>query len=246
MTSGSAGAGGPTDHSGAPQGRFPSGVTQRRDAATGGVPGDEVLALVRVAAALGAGGGAPLRTALEQATHLPEGAVDEVLLQSFLFLGYPAALNALALWREVSRREAPAPSGEHPGDWPGRGVEVCTAVYGGSYTALRENVRRMHPDMERWMVEEGYGRVLGRPGVPLPVRELCIVAVLALQPAPRQLHSHLRGALNTGADAGTVEAALEIAWSYDPAHREEGARVWALVRERWELSKAGTIGEEAS
>jgi 4-carboxymuconolactone decarboxylase len=47
--------------------------------------------------------------------------------------------------------------------WRARGQEVCRAVYGGQYPRLRENVRDLHPDMERWMVEEGYGKVLGRP-----------------------------------------------------------------------------------
>ena len=34
-------------------------------------------------------------------------AVEEALLQSYLFLGYPAALRGLTAWRRISERDAP-------------------------------------------------------------------------------------------------------------------------------------------
>jgi len=37
------------------------------------------------------------------------------------------------------------------------------------------------------MVETGYGRVMGRPGLELRMRELCVVAVLAGMNVPAQL-----------------------------------------------------------
>jgi hypothetical protein len=50
------------------------------------------------------------------------------------------------------------------------------------------------------MIVEGYGKVLGRPGLDAgDVRELCIVALLAVAGRAAQLYSHLRGALNAGA-----------------------------------------------
>lgn len=210
-----------------------------------GVPLDQVRALVRLSAALRSGG-EPLRQAMREALPLPVRYVEETLLQSYLFLGYPAALNGFGLWREVSGRAAPAAAPDDSGSWGVRGAEVCRAVYGGSYPTLRENIRALHPDMERWMVEEGYGKVLGRPGLPLAVRELCIVGFLAVQGAPRQLHSHLRGALNTGAGVASVEAALECAATYQSAEMQaEGLEVWARVRTRWETGGAGTGGEES-
>jgi 4-carboxymuconolactone decarboxylase len=60
----------------------------------------------------------------------------------------------------------------------------------------------------------GYGRVIGRPGLDLATRELCIAALLAVWKSPRQLHSHLRGALNAGAGRDEVTAAVEIACRY--------------------------------
>lgn len=211
----------------------------------GGMPRTGVLALVRVSASLAAGEEGRLGEALDDARSLPPEAVEEVLLQSYLFLGYPAALNGFALWRRISGRVAGAAAPHRPGEWPGRGEEVCRAVYGGTYPALRDNIRALHPDMERWMVEEGYGKVLGRPGLPLPVRELCIAGILSVIRAPRQLHSHLRGALNTGAGEEAVEAALQVARAYQSPERQVVAdEVWSAVRDRWRSGRGNRSGAE--
>jgi 4-carboxymuconolactone decarboxylase len=106
-------------------------------------------------------------------------------------------------------------------------------VYGRSYSRLRQAVAALHPDLDRWMVEEGYGRVLGRPGLDLATRELCIAALLAVWDAPRQLHSHLRGARNAGATDAGIGAALEIARELLPAGRAaEVEALWDAVRSR--------------
>lgn len=190
-------------------------------------------ALVAVSAALASRAPGPLDAALRRAASEAVGhEVEEVLLQSYLFLGYPAALNAFAAWREISGRPAPPPSGVH-GPWDGRGAAVCRAVYGGQYEALRANVRRLHPDMEVWMLEEGYGKVLGREGLDLATRELCIAALLAVLDAPRQLYSHLRGALNAGASEEEVARALEVASAASgPEARAHAAETWDAVRAR--------------
>jgi len=193
-------------------------------------------ALVRLSASMASRTREDLREALREASRLGERVeVEESILQSYLFLGYPAALNTFALWREDAGG-SPAREGED--DWAGwseRGEEVCRVVYGGQYDRLRRNVRALHPDMERWMVVEGYGKVLGRPGLDLATRELCIVALLAVLEAPRQLYSHLRGALSAGASTGEVESALLEAAPYQSdGGRDEARAVWARVRSRLE------------
>lgn len=174
---------------------------------------DTERALIRLSGALAASDRDILRVEMERARDTaPQEKVEEVILQSYLFLGFPAALNAFALWRRVSGRPAPevAPSPEESWDaWTDRGEGVLGAVYGGQYGALRSNIRDLHPDMERWMVAEGYGKVLGRPGLDLRTRELCIAALLAVLGAPKQLYSHLRGALNVGAEPDEIREALE-------------------------------------
>ena len=192
-------------------------------------------ALVTLSAALASRSPQAVDAALRlAAAQAPPAEVEEALLQSYLFLGYPAALDAFARWRELSGVPAPEAAAD-PGPSDERGAAVCRTVYGGRYEALRANVRRLHPDMERWMVSEGYGKVLGRPGLPLATRELCVVALLATLDAPRQLYSHLRGALHAGASETEVGRALELAGVM--SGREARARadeVWASVRARGE------------
>jgi 4-carboxymuconolactone decarboxylase len=191
-------------------------------------------ALLRVAAALATRDAGRVRAALADAAGVADGnEVDEVLLQSHLFVGFPDALNALAVWREVSGAEAPVALGEDPRAWEARGEEVCETVYGGNYLKLRENVRGLHPEFDGWMVNGGYGRVLGRPGLDLRTRELCIAALLAVWNAPRQLHSHLRGSLNAGASVAEVDEAVEIACAEMSGEQADSVRaLWAGIRDR--------------
>lgn len=261
----------------------------------GGALSEGVGALVVLSAALAVGERKVLLGALDRAAREADPvAVEEVLLQSYLFLGYPAALNALALWRELSGRPAPAsesgygsgaesgsgsgswsgsesgsPSGSESGSesgspsgsaprpgaavtrsvdtwagWRARGEVVCARVYGGQYGRLRENVSRLHPDLAEWMVTEGYGKVLSRPGLALEVRELCIAVLLAGLDAMPQLRSHLRGSLLVGASPEEVEGALDLAGSVLPPTRLAVARaVWGEVRQRWEEQGAHGRGE---
>ena len=137
-------------------------------------------------------------------------ALEEALLQCYLFAGYPRAIDALSLLQDLwpRRHRAPALS---PSEWQARGELLCRRVYGSRYNRLRELMDSTHPDLSRWMIGEGYGKVLSRPGLASRSRELCTVAVLAALDAPRQLEAHVIGALNVGARPGEVEAALRIA-----------------------------------
>jgi 4-carboxymuconolactone decarboxylase len=191
-------------------------------------------ALVELSAALASRDPRALEEAMEEASRSGRDAqVEEAILQSYLFLGYPLALNAFALWRDGWRRNPDQGTPDDWDRWTERGEEVCRVVYGGQYERLRRNVRYLHPDMERWMVVEGYGKVLGRPGLDLATRELCIVALLAVLGVPRQLYSHLRGALSAGARPREIEEALEVA-SRHMGKEEVGRahRVWSRVRDR--------------
>jgi len=198
-------------------------------------------ALVGLSGALAAGSRIDLGPWLQEAfDHSDPVEVEEVLVQSYLFLGFPAALNALAHWRRLSGRQAPPEEGAEAdvSDWTERGEVTCRAVYGSAYEALRGNIGRMKPEMERWMLVEGYGKVLSRPGLSLGRRECCIAAVLAVQDVPVQLRSHLRGALRCGASVEVVEAVVASVESFQDA----GAR--ARTRETLSevLSSRGARG----
>lgn len=157
---------------------------------------------------------------------------EETILQSYLFLGFPAALQALSVWRKQYPLSSAVEQPDHNA-WRERGEAVCAQVYGGQYERLRENVTRLHPNFEHWMLTEGYGKVLARPGLRLQLRELCIVALLAIQDAPQQLYSHIRGALNCGATPTEVEQTIEIAAMFSrPDRADQASRVLAEVMAR--------------
>lgn len=140
--------------------------------------------------------------------------VDEVILQSYLFAGFPRALNAARIWRAVLGKPAPltdaAADIANAEGWVSRGAETCATVYGDSYHLLRENIRALHPALDAWMIVDGYGKVLSRPQLDLKSRELCIVAACAASMQQRQLHSHLHGALNCGATSAEVADVLDL------------------------------------
>jgi len=173
----------------------------------------ETLTLVRLAATIATCGEPAIRVALAAAAaRVDPDWVEEVILQSYLFAGFPRALNAAREWRRVSGLPAPA---EDEGadfvrveEWTERGEATCAIVYGEFYGGLRKNIRALHPALDAWMIVEGYGKVLGRPALDLKRRELCIVGVCAAARQDRQLHSHLHGALNAGATPAEVRAAL--------------------------------------
>jgi 4-carboxymuconolactone decarboxylase len=194
---------------------------------------ERTRALVRLSAAL-TGAETHQHVVMDAAAALDPGGAEEVLLQSHLFLGYPAALNALSLWRRRTGRPAPAPEPDAPDLWRRRGEAVCEEVYADHYRALRALMAQIHPDLDRWAVHDGYGKVLGRQGLDLRTRELCVAAQLAGSNATRQLHSHLRGCLNVGASPEEVEGMLDSIQDLIPEERARDARrVWDRVRTRW-------------
>jgi len=173
----------------------------------------ETRELVRLAGVVAAGSEPQLRDALTSAGAecRPEW-VEEVILQSYLFAGFPRALNAAREWRRISGRRAPDTDDgekfENAAVWRAQGETTCATVYGPFYERLRHNIRQLHPALDAWMIVEGYGKVLSRPVLDLRRRELCIVAACAAARQDRQLHSHLHGALHAGASPQEVAAAL--------------------------------------
>lgn len=202
--------------------------------AAGPLP-EDAACLLRMSAALAAGDAAAVGRELRwAAANVDPQEVDEAIVQSCLFVGFPAALDAASQWRRL-RGDAPVERDPLAGagraaERAERGEALCRAIYGSVYDALRRSVADASPALDRLMVEVGYGTVLGRPGLDVVRRELCLVAILAAQDRARQLHSHLRGALRVGAPAGRVLAALEIGLARAPeAARSRLRRVWDRV-----------------
>ena len=197
-------------------------------------------ALVRVAAVAAGGHEADVRTALVAAIRdSPSPWVEEVILQTYLFAGFPRALNTAREWRRLQgdRRPARQPEPDESGDyamapeWQARGEVTCATVYGAAYERLRRNITALHPALDAWMVVEGYGKVLSRPGLDLARRELCIIAACAHTAQERLLQSHLLGALTAGAPASAVDATFDALADILMLDAMRSARLlWARVR----------------
>ncbi len=192
---------------------------------------DETAVLVRTGALLTAGDEPAMRAALIVANGAvrPEW-IEELLLQTYLFAGFPRALNAAREWRRISGRPAPSDDAESALDvetWKARGEATCATVYGPFYQRLRVNIRELHPALDSWMIVEGYGKVLGRPQLDLARRELCVVASCAVARQDRHLH----GAIHAGVDAGVVSAVLAlVADLLSPDDVRRYAGLWARVQ----------------
>jgi 4-carboxymuconolactone decarboxylase len=198
---------------------------------------EETRTLVRLAATIAAGDEAAVRASMAEAAGMVRQAwVEELVLQSYLFAGFPRALNAAREWRRMAADPAPerdeAEELWRAGDeWAARGEATCRSVYGPAYERLRRNIRTLHPALDAWMITEGYGKVLSRPGLDLARRELCVIAACAAGGHERQLHAHLRGALNVGAPAGWVSATLDALTDIVQGQLLHAARMlWMRVR----------------
>lgn len=175
----------------------------------------QTLALVRIAVATATGDEGKLRERMLAAKGLevPPLWVEELLLQTFLNVGYPLALVAFGVWRTL---QPTAETGSEPiahpewERWSERGVQACSEVYGRTYHKLLLNLRALHPAIEPLVLVDAYGKILGRPALDSKKRELCTLAAIAMLNAPRQLHAHLRGALNTGSTREDVDEVLGI------------------------------------
>jgi 4-carboxymuconolactone decarboxylase len=211
----------------------------RRARVTSSVPAldAETGELIRLAAIISAGTEGEIRVAMTRVVQAAVSPVwvEELVLQTYLFAGFPRGLNAMREWRRASGRPAPARDDGERLDatdwWVREGERTCRTVYGDMYDRLRVNIRALHPALDVWMIVEGYGKVLSRPGLDLKRRELCVVAVCAALGQERQLHSHLHGALNAGATPAEVDETLGMVDEMlEPAARERVARLWSRVR----------------
>jgi 4-carboxymuconolactone decarboxylase len=195
-------------------------------------------ALVRVAVAIAKGDDVALRDRLQAArgAEVPALWIEELLLQSLLNVGYPLTLAAFAVWRDVA---GPVKDAGEPvvhavwPQWVERGAKACGEVYGRTYHKLLLNLREVHPALEPLVVVDAYGKILGRPGLDTKRRELCTLAAIAVLNAPRQLHAHLRGALNTGSTREEVDTLLALVeLDLTPERALKVWELWADVRER--------------
>ena len=89
-----------------------------------------------------------------------------------------------------------------------RGLELLEEIGGANFDVPIRSIAEISPDLSRFTIEYPYGDVLSRPGLDLPLRQLCTISMLlasgSVQP---QLQFHMAGFLNAG---GKPEALLEV------------------------------------
>src|SRR2546429_8486844 len=106
-----------------------------------GPPAPATAALVRLAAAVAEGDVSELqeRLAAAQGAGVSSLWIEELLLQSMLVVGYPLALVAFGVWREMAGLTAEGGHAAEPlahEDWQGgagRGAGACPEGDGGAY-----------------------------------------------------------------------------------------------------------------
>ena len=86
--------------------------------------------LVRLAAIIATGDEQAIRTGLSQAVDSVQAVwIEELILQSYLFCGFPRTLNAMREWRRLTGRTATMDvEGTGPAEWRRRGEATCRLV----------------------------------------------------------------------------------------------------------------------
>jgi len=147
---------------------------------------------------------------LAKRKRIPNTRLYEALLQNYLFAGYPLAIISLKILNKHVRFNAKTSTDDmNLYHFRTRGEENCKAIYGKKYEKLITNVNSFSPELSEWLVLEGYGKVLGREGLSLKERELCIVSVLTALKFEDQLYSHINGAFRVGAASKEIEIIIE-------------------------------------
>ena len=120
--------------------------------------------------------------------------IYEALLQTYLFAGFPSALISLKKFNEALS-QGKKYKGYDLHKYSNRGIKNCRIIYGDKFGKLISNIKTFSPEMAEWLIVEGYGKVLGRKGLTLKEREVCIVSILSALKYKDQLFSHINGAI---------------------------------------------------
>lgn len=163
---------------------------------------------------------------------LPTESMYEVLLQSHLFLGFPAMIEALRIAHQVCPlpQDVSDDKQSESGDHRKSGEELCSQIYREHYSSLVKFTDRLHPALTDWMIEHGYGRVLSRVPLSPQRREIAILSILMITGYERQLMSHVRGFSNLGGEPNIVWDIFDIITLFiDQEQREQRTEILRQV-----------------
>lgn len=133
----------------------------------------------------------------------------ELILQTYLFCGFPSMIESLKLFRQVFKNFKEPVKEKAVKRHITRGIINCKLIYKKNYKKLIENMSKLSPELKEWMISEGYGKVMGRKGLSIREREIMNISILAARYFESQLISHIRGCLNTGVERNDVKSVIK-------------------------------------
>lgn len=193
-----------------------------------GLPASERL-LIKVAACTWTNDRETLSECVRRCREVgvPRSQLEEVLLQTILFCGFPRAITAFGTLEEEWATTSPSTGGHVAvSQQRAAGEGLFDAIYGDNSKNVKALLQRHHGELHDFILDAAYGRILTRPGLDTRIRELVAVAVLALADQVPQMIAHGRGALRLGAGVREVREAIFTAIEDD----ENTEKMMALVQ----------------
>jgi len=87
-------------------------------------------------------------------------------------------------------------------------MSIRKAIWGDNLRAIEQNLKEVDPDLYTYIRDFAYEEVLARPGLDLKTRELLAITSLIGLGVPKELATHIQGALNNGATEQEVREAI--------------------------------------
>lgn len=87
-------------------------------------------------------------------------------------------------------------------------MSIRKAIWGENFEAIEQSLTEVDPDLYTYIRDFAYEEVLARPGLDLKTRELLAITSLIGLGAPKELATHIRGALSNGATEQEVRETI--------------------------------------
>lgn len=141
----------------------------------------------------------------------------EILFLSTAILGFPAAIDAIGIVRQIFAERAvlysPTPASDDDGtDRYERGLSTFRDLMPAEPAGHLASIGDVSPELARWSIEFAFGDILAREGLEAKAKHLAVVSMLsAIGNRTDALTLHLKGALNCGATPDEiVESLIQI------------------------------------
>jgi hypothetical protein len=126
-----------------------------------------------------------------------------------------------------------------------RATATLGAIYTSQTAPLEAELGRLHPRLHHFIWHDGYGYAMASHVLVLVEVEAVAVGILTGLNAPRQLQSHLRGALAVGLPTDFITELLEHAFEHiwmDEGIHAESKEMWREILRRQRAKAAAAAG----